>query len=211
MRSSRPFTSLISCFALMASLAGCAVESTNVMKTFDDPTYTDHSYNDILVIGVAGDYNSRAEFERVMVSRIKAEGGTATAYYTVVGRNQPIMPETVRTVVRARDFSAVLLTRVISQESAVSIQGGPSDTEATRRQDRAIDLFRYSYETLTNPSVINVRSTVTLSAEMFSSADERRMWAIESTIANKENVGQIIETAADTILGQLKKDHLIGD
>jgi hypothetical protein len=211
MGTSRSFTSLIVYFALLTSLAGCATESSNVMKTFDDPTYTDHSYNDILVIGVAGDYNSRAEFERTMVSRIKAEGGTATAFYTVVGRNQPITPETVRTVVRARDFSAVLLTRVLGQESDVSIQGGPEGTKASRRQDRAIDLFRYNYETLTNPSVINVRSTVTLSAEMFSSADERRMWAIESTIADKENVGQIIEAAADTILGQLKKDNLIGD
>ena len=46
---------------------------------------------------------------------------------------------------------------------------------------------------------------------MFSGPDETRMWAIESTIADKKNVGQIIEAAADTIMGQLKKDRLIGN
>jgi hypothetical protein len=36
------------------------------------------------------------------------------------------------------------------------------------------------------------------------------MWPIESTIADKENVGQIIESAANTIMAQPGKDRLIG-
>ncbi len=39
---------------------------------------------------------------------------------------------------------------------------------------------------------------------------ERRMWAIESTIVEKENVGWIIESAANTIMAQLRQDRLIG-
>ena len=41
-------------------------------------------------------------------------------------------------------------------------------------------------------------------------SDERRMWAIESTIVEKENVGRIIESAANTIMAQLRQDRLIG-
>ncbi len=41
-------------------------------------------------------------------------------------------------------------------------------------------------------------------------SDERRMWAIESTIVEKENVDQVIESAANTIMAQLGKDRLIG-
>ena len=40
--------------------------------------------------------------------------------------------------------------------------------------------------------------------------DERRMWASESTIADKENVGQIIANVADIIMAQLGQDRLIG-
>ena len=44
---------------------------------------------------------------------------------------------------------------------------------------------------------------------MLVAADETGMWVIESTMANKENTGQIIESAADTITDQLKKENLI--
>lgn len=181
------------------------------MKTFDDPTYTDSSYGDVLVIGVAGDYDNRAAFERAMASRIRAAGADAAAYYTVVGGNQPITRDVVSNVVRTRGFDAVLLTRVISQEADVSVESGSSETKVSRKEaDRAIDLFRYDYDELSEPDTFNISRTVILSAEMFDAADERRMWAIESTISDKENIGQVIESAADTIVGQLKKDNMIG-
>ncbi len=208
MRLPKPHT--LSIVAASLALAACG-STVTVKKTLDNPIYTDSSYSDILVIGVGGDYDNRAAFERAMVSRIKAEGAKATAYYTVVGRNQPITRNIVSTSVKSRGFDAVLLTRVISQSSDVSVGGGTTETKVSRKEaDRVIDLFQYDYEELTQPGEINISSTVTLSAEMFSGADEMRMWAIESTIADKENVGQIIESAADTIMGQLKKDRLIG-
>ena len=36
------------------------------------------------------------------------------------------------------------------------------------------------------------------------------MWSIETTISDKEHIGQIIEHAAEAIVGQLEKDDLIG-
>ncbi len=198
--------------AICLVLAGCgSTGGGTVKKTLDNPKYTDLSYSNILVVGVGGDYSNRAYFERAMVSRIKAEGAAAAAYYSVVGRNQPITRSTVSTVVKSRGFDAVLLVRVISQDADISVDGGTSETKVSRKESgRAVDLFRYDYDELTQPGVINILSTVTISAEMFSGADETRMWSIESTINDKENVGQLIEAAADTIMAQLKKDRLIG-
>ena len=195
--------------AVSMVLAACSSTST-VMKTLDNPIYTDSSYSDILIIAVAGDYDNRTAFERAMVSRIKAEGAKATAYYTVVGR-QPIDRNTVSTAVKSRGYDAVLLTRVISQATDLSVQDGSSETKVSRKEaSRAIDLFRYDYEELSDPDDLIISGTVVLSVEMFHAADETRMWAIESTISDMENVGQLIESAADTIMGQLKKDRLIG-
>jgi len=104
-----------------------------------------------------------------------------------------------------------LLTRVMSQATDVSVQDGSSETKVSRKEaGRAVDLFRYDYEELTEPRDLIISSSVVLSVEMFDAADETRMWAIESTISDMENVGQLIESAADTIVGQLKKDKLIG-
>ena len=196
--------------AICLVLAGCgSTGGGTVKKTLDNPKYTDLSYSNILVIGVGGDYSNRAYFERAMVSRIEAGG--AAAYYSVVGRNQPITRSTVSTVVKSRGFDALLLARVISQDADISVEAGTSETKVSRKAaGRAVDLFRYDYDELTEPGVINVLSTVTISAEIFSGADETGMSAIKPTINDKENVGQIIEAAADTIMAQLKKDGLIG-
>ena len=211
MRTAKLHAHLIIYASLIIVLSGCGGSTATVKKTLDNPIYTDLSYNDILVIGVAGDYDNRAAFERAMVSRIKAEGATAVAYYTVIGRNQPITRSAVSAAVKSRGFDAVLLTRVLSQSSVASIEGATTDTKVSRMEaDRVIDLFRYDYEQMTDPGDINILSTVTLSAEMFSGPDETRMWAIESTISDKENIAQIIEAAADTIIHQLKEDSLVG-
>ena len=195
----------------MLILAGCA-DSTTATRTYADPTYAESSFGNILVIGVAGDYSNRAAFERAMVSRIKAEGAVATAYYTIIKNNEPLSRDIVIDVVRSRGFDAVLLTRVISLEAEASAKSGSADLKVSRKDnDRAVNLFRYDYDELNEPSVISISSTVTLSAEMFSAADETRMWAIESTIADKENIGQMIDDAADTIISQLRKDKLVGD
>ncbi len=190
-------------------LAACG-STVTIKKTFDNPTYTDESYGDILTIAVAGDYNNRAAFERAMVSRIKAAGAMATPYYTVVGRDQVITRNLVSTIVQSRGFDAVLLTRVISQATDMSVQDGSSEMKVSRKEaSRAIDLFRYDYDELSEPSDLVISSSVVLSVEMFHSADEARMWAIEFTISDMENAGQLIENAADTIMAQLKKDRMI--
>ncbi len=200
-------------FAIVAAslvLAACGSTRT-VKKTLDNPIYTDSSYSDILIIGVAGDHDNRAAFERAMVSRIKAKGAKATAYYTVVGRIEPITRTTVDVVVRSRGFDAVLLVRVIGQAPNLSVQDGSSATKVSRKPaSRAIDLFSYDYDELIEPGDFIISSTVALSAEMFHAADQARMWSIESTIFDMENFGPLIESAADTIMGQLKKDNLIG-
>jgi hypothetical protein len=114
--------------AICLILAGCgSTGGGTVKKTLDNPKYTDLSYSIILVIGIGGDYSNRAYFERAMVSRIKA-GGVA-AYYSVVGRNQPITRSTVSTVVKSRGFAAVLLVRVISQDADISVEASKSETK----------------------------------------------------------------------------------
>lgn len=204
-----PNLQLFSIITVSLVLTACGGTSA-LRKTFDNPVYTDSSYSDILVIGVAGDYDNRGAFERLMVSRIKATGATATASYTVFGR-QPINRIVVSAAVQSRGFDAVLLTRVISQATDMSLQDGSSQTKVSRKEaSRAIDLFRYDYEELSDPGDLVISSTVMLSVEMFHGGDEARMWAIESTISDMENVGQLIERAADIIMSQLRKGRLIG-
>jgi len=191
-------------------LGACASSSLSSVKTFEDPQYEGATFNKVLVIGVAGNYESRARWERLMAARISARGTAATAYYSIVGRGTEITRDTVIDAVRANDFDAVLLTRVKSHESDVTVKRGASTASASRMNERPADFFRYEYEVLNNPDTINVESTVVLSTEFFAANDQKRIWAVDSTISDKENVAYLIEDAVDMIIGELGKDRLIG-
>ena len=145
-----------------------------------------------------------------MASRISNQGTSASAYYSVVGREQDIDRETVIDAVRSNGFDAVLLTRVQSQASDVTVKRGASTAKISRKNDRPVDLFRYDYEVLNNPETINVATTVVLSTELFAASDEKRIWAIESTISDKENITYLIEDAIDMVVDELRKDRLLG-
>lgn len=200
---------LLAGFGVVLPLLLSCAGSASVVRTFDERD--GQTFRNVLVIGVAADYDARAMFERGVASRIRATGGSATAYYTVVGRNPPIDRATVVNAVRSRHFDAVLLTRVRDQEVEASIKDAPAATEATVIGGGVFNVFRYDYEELNEPSIIDLSSTVVLSTELYDAVEERRIWAIETTSRNKSNIGELVDSSADAIVKQLRHDRLIGD
>jgi hypothetical protein len=56
---------------------------------------------------------------------------------------------------------------------------------------------------------INVASTVLLSTEVYSTADENRVFAMETTISDKENIRLLIDEAAANIVAHVQKRGII--
>ena len=205
------FRAVASMFVAVLILIGACSAPTQVAKTFEDPNYAGSSFGNFLVIGVAGNYNSRAQFERTMVSELKSAGASATAYHLIVKGNQPITRDAVTDMARSKEYDAVLLTRVISREVAVDIKSGPAPTKVSRKHGGPADFFRYDYEVLNNLEKINLATTVVLATEVYSAANEEMIWAIEfSSSGTMDNIGQLIDDVADTIMESLAKDRLIG-
>ena len=86
---------------------------------------------------------------------------------------------------------------------------GSSTASASAIGGRPINLFRYDYEELNEPGNIDINMNVTLSTELFSAADEKMIWAIEFSDSSAENIGEIIDSAVDTIVTSLSRDRLI--
>lgn len=194
--------------ALLMVAAACA--SSSVTKTLQDPEFKRAAFENILVIAVADDYDARAQFERQVVAEIGRSGASATAYYTVIGHNPPVTRNDVTNAVRSRGFDAVLLTRVKGQESRVDVKRGTTGAKSTRMDGNVFNLFRYDYEVLNEPDNVEVNTTVVLVTELYAAQVERKVWAIESTSFNKSDISLIIDSEVDTIVGQLRKDGMIG-
>lgn len=193
----------------LALLAGCAGTAT-VSKTYEDPAFSDRRYGNFLVIGVADDYEARAMFERELVSRLRGDGASATAYYTVIGRNPPITRSDVSNAVRSRNFDAVLLTRVIEADTEARLRDSAPDAEATARGGSLVNLFRYDYAELNEPARVDLSTGVTLVTDLYSAADEKRIWSIRTTSSGHPHVADLVDVQADAIARALRQDALIG-
>ncbi len=193
---------------LTVFLSSCATSTPT--STSADPTIN-ASFNNILVIGVANDYDARARFERRTVSDLKAEGINATPMYTVGGGNKPIERALVEELVSSEGYDAVLISRVLSREDESSVKTGSTATKATHKEGRALDLFRYDYEELNEPTVLNMTFSVSISTELFAAANSQKVWSIESSISRKDSVDELIDEASETIVRRLRKDKLISN
>lgn len=195
---------------LSALLAGCSTPARTV-SVHDAANYQGASFNNILVIGKAEDYDGRARFERELVSQLTAIGAKAKAYYLAVGGNKPIDRETIEELVKTEKFDAVLITKVLHRDVDTTVKVGSTATKAVRKDEGALHLFRYDYEELNEPMTLNIEVSIDLSSELFDTSDGELIWAIETRVSNKELVSKIIDEVVAQIVQELKKNRLVGN
>jgi hypothetical protein len=200
---------LLTALAVSALALACASPAMTT-KTLHDPAYADAVFGNFLVIGIGENYDARAQFERQLVAAIKSNGGTATAYYTIVGNKPQLSRDDIGKAIDDGGFDAVLVTRVKGQQSTVDVVSGAPETKTTRRSGTAFDLFRYDYEEMNDPDTVDVNTSVVVVCELYAAGDEKKIWAIESSASSTDGTGVLIDKEVETIIRHLKKDKLIG-
>ncbi len=183
--------------------AGCATaptESTVIRTVFDMPA--NHAgFSNLLVISVAGDYESRALFERNLAASFVDGPARATAYYTVIGRQPHLTRTALETAILSRRYDAVLLTRLKGQEIESLV--------ANRPVGRSFDLFGYDYTELNLASPIQQAAAITFVTELYSTENKRKIWAIDTLSFDKSTATELINEQAFTVAAQLRKDGIL--
>lgn len=154
-----------------------------------------------MVVSVAGDFASRAQFESGIAAAFSADDSAATAYYTVVGRNPQVSRNAIHNAIRARSFDAVLFVRLKGQDIPGAVANRPTGS--------AFNLFLYDYSEFNATSGFQRDSTATFVSELYVADSEKKIWAIQSLIFEHDSADQVIEHQVKAIAGQLRKDGLI--
>ena len=206
MRPTSPLIIKTVALLLTALLAGCGTTAT----TSDDTgTSGGPPFGNFLVIGISGDYNSRAQFERQLVGELRRLGAAARAYHAVIGSNQPITPDSVRSALETESFDAVLVTRVLDTDIDVSVKKDREATDATPIGGRILNLFRYDYTDYSNPGQIDLKTKVSFAIELYDVSTEEIVWSMESSSRGEENLGLLIDRTAESIARRVSREKLI--
>jgi len=192
---------LLSLFAVMAMAGACGTTSGgNIIKTVHDIEGA-APFGNLLVISLAGDLPTRAQFEQAVAAAISGDEALATPYYTVVGRQPQLTRNILSNVVRARDFDAIILTRMQGQERA--------GLAVNRPTGGLFDWYGYDYEELNIPTSIKTGSTVSFIVEVYDARAEKKVWAIESLIFDSKTVASVVSEQAVAISAEILKDGLV--
>ncbi len=198
----------VSIIALCIIIGACA--PTKSTKTYDSTNEAPYKAQNILVIAIAADYDSRARFERNLASELRKSGVSAAAYYSVGGGNTPIDRDSIARLVASDGFDTVLITRVMDSNANVKVKKGSARAQAIRMQGGGVNLFRYDYETLNDPMTLHINLDVVMSTEVFSTASDNKVWSLQSDFSRMKTIDAVISKSIDSIVRQLKKDRIIG-
>lgn len=194
---------------LSLALVGC-VSNDNITRLYLAPGHQGTEYSKVLVVGAHKNHDLRRRFEASVVRSLNDVGTAAVASTTALGADVDLNHESVVGAAEETQSSAVLVTRLLDADSRVAFQDGRVDIEAERRGDiPLLDFFRYDYVEYQDPMTIDTIYTVVLATDLYSAADESRIWGIESASVDKHSVEDVIDSAAVTIVRQLRRDGLI--
>ncbi|MGI9262077.1 MAG: hypothetical protein ACR2QR_08575, partial [Woeseiaceae bacterium] len=155
-----------------------------------------------LIISVAGDYGTRATFERELSAAITGGDVTGNPYYAVVGRRPQLNRALISDAIRNREFDAVIFTRRKGQEQ--------QELAPTRPVGPAFDLFGYDYNELNLDIGIEEARAHTFITEVYDTATQRKVWAIEALSVRKKTAEELITEQVITVAAQLRDDGLLG-
>lgn len=181
----------------MVAVSGCASSG--------DTAAGPSRFSNFLVIGVAGNYDSRAQFERVVASGLRAEGVAARPYHLVAGDNKPLVREDVLAAIEQHGFDAVVVTRVLDTDSDVELRSAVTGQKVKRKEAGFMKLFRYDYEELGDPLDLTVNMQVDFVTELYSSATQDLVWSAETKGPKSDHVAVLVDETGKLVVRQLRR------
>lgn len=193
---------ILALIALLPALgiAGCASNPTST---------TAESFGNILVLGIADDYEGRARYERTVASELRNNGVSAVAYHQAVGGSGQVSREKARSLITEHGFDAVLVTQVRNSEANVEVSQDSAAAKVTRKSGQPADFFRYDYEELDEPGDMNLLAKATLDSDLHRASDNEIVWSFSWSNKSAENVGLLVDDASAAVVRRLARDKLL--
>lgn len=184
--------------SLLCVLAAAAVAATadEVVKTYEDPSFTG-TVSSILVVGVHPDRNVRGQFENSVLRALRATGATGDSSLMRMGSVQELTADTLVAAAQRMNADAVLVTRVVD----VAIQNPDATTTF-------VEYFR-AYAADQDPLPVTTTYAVRVRTDLYAVASQTRVWGVESTAVEKQNLFGVIDGITAALAAQLRSDGLI--
>ncbi len=192
------------------SLALVSCTSTKLSSRWSDNQYQDGPLRSILVIGLFDSDVNRRVLEEGLIDRLAKNGVTAIPSFRLV----PDLGETdeeqeLKQLVADSGAEAVLIARLkgIDKEETVvppRVDWVPSVGYGY------YGYFQTAYHAVYQPGYTRVDTIVRLESKLFSTPNDRLIWAGDTDSFNPESAAVVVREVADTIVSDMEESGLVG-
>jgi hypothetical protein len=199
--------------AILVALTGVHAKSTRFLFTWTNPSYSGAHFANILVLGINGKVENRAEFEDQLSAAIARPGIQAIPSYSLLPRpnSTPIDMNQLKDVIRGQNIDAVVASRLIKMSQKVTVIPGQPITPFPYYYNTLYGYYGAIYPVVYSPDYLQVDKTAQIETNFYSTAkpDGELIWTGTSDTVNPRSPLKAIDAIAKLIVQELEKQKII--
>jgi hypothetical protein len=198
-------------FGAFVGLAACST-GPQISRTLDVPESADTPYENILVIALFEQFDSRRRLEKAVVDELSARGTRAIASTSMMNTKTPMTRETYLAIVDEHDPDALLVTHLVDLTSKAGLTESASPVATYKiRPTYYFNVWDVRLVEYKEPQITEVTSSLVLSTELYSVLKQDAVWAIESKSKIVETGGPEANYLIFLDEGKAIVDHMSSD
>lgn len=200
----------VSGFVLFAVviLSACA-RGPEVIRLDEGRDWAGLKFERLLVVAMTSSEDQQQVLEDGVVEGIRRTSAGASPSYTLFAAHEGISVTDVESAARKIGADGILVARITGIDTSATKAPGREYTKSTCRGGDLVDFFLYDREVLREADSIELAHTITVVTELYSAKTQKRLWMIQSTCFDKQNLGDALQEEAHVIVRQLRRDKLI--
>jgi len=196
---------------LLLSLSACS--TTRLVNRWDDKEYGGPPLKKMLIIGLVQNDIKRRALEEGFVERLKQVGVMGVPSFRLMPDPEDADQEKeLKVVVQKVNADSILIARLqgIDKEETYV----PPRTEWVPSMGLGHGYYGYyslSYHTVYQPGYTRVDTVVRLETKVFSTDQDKLLWAGNTESFNPDSTTKIIRDLADVVVGDMNKSGLLSE
>jgi hypothetical protein len=209
-RNASLITLLIIIFAGVVITIGCG--TTQQTNLWVDPSYRAVPMKKIMVIAMRKDQIRRRMWEDAIVSALGSEahkGMVAIASYQLFPGD---LPDTLdmRQKTKEQGFDGILLVARAQRDTLTNEMPGYTANEQVTTYSRRWNAYITHYEDVYHPGYTETETSVSVRTDLLiPQEDGNLVWSVTSQSVDPTSADQFMNSVADRVASQLKKDRFI--
>jgi hypothetical protein len=198
--------------AVLAVLTSLDAGTTKFVFTWMNPNYTGTHFKTILVLGINGKVENRAEFEDRLSAAITRPGIVAIPSYSLLPRpnSMPLDMDQLRDVVQGQGIDAVVATRLIKVKKSVTEIPGQAYTPSPY-YNSFYGYYGAIYPEVYAPDYLRTERIAQIETNFYSTAkpDGELIWTGTSDTIDPHSPRKAIDAVSRIIVIELEKRKII--